>query len=60
MIGDGLVEFWLGESRFVSLIVPVLSVAEQIDKYISFKPIPVGYRKVHGVNHRFHIIRVDV
>ena len=60
VISDGLVEFRLGESRFVPLIVSVFSITEQIDKDISFKTISVGYRKVHGVNHRLHIIRIDM
>ena len=60
MARNRLVQQRLGEAGLVALVVAVLAVAEQVNKYVASEVLAVFHREAHGVHHRFYVVAVHV
>ena len=60
MLGDGLVHDRLGEHGFVTLVVPMAPIAENIDDHVPLELLTELYRQVGDPAHGDGVIAVDV
>jgi len=60
LLSDLMVHFWLGKLWLIDLIVPVLSVADQVNQDVPFPLLFVLYTKVHYLVNVLNVLRVAV
>ncbi|MPN05752.1 hypothetical protein SDC9_153005 [bioreactor metagenome] len=60
MFGNNIIQFRLCKTRFVTFIMTVLTVREQIDKNINIEFLTKFQCQLRDINHSFYIIPVHV
>ena len=55
---DGFIEQGLGKSGLITLVVTILSVAQQVYEHILLEFLAVLHSELQAVHHGFHIIRI--
>ena len=57
---NGFIELWLGKTRFVTFVVSVFAITQQVNEYIRTESVAVIYSESHSVNYGFHIVGIDM
>ena len=60
MFRNGFIQNWLSKTRFITFVVAVLAVTQQVYENIALKALTVFNSQTHRVDQSFGIIAVNV